>query len=100
MLQTGDIREELQAAFPHADLHSIDCDCGHCQLSGDPIRARHERFVRIQAAVLGAAIVAFYAMALFLLPQIAAALAPRPDRIEISQPATVGVAGPATRGHR
>jgi hypothetical protein len=99
MLQTGDIREELQAAFPHADLHSIDCDCIGCRIT-DPMTARRERIVRVQAAVLGAAIVALYIVALFLAPQILAALRSQPSQIEISSPATVGVAGPATRSHR
>ena len=79
MLATDRIKEELQAAFPNAALHPMDCDCGHCRLT-NPIAARRERIVRTQAAVLGTLLVLLYAMALFLAPQIIAAFrAPAPD---------------------
>lgn len=72
MLSTTDVREELQAAFPHAALHPMDCDCGHCRFGSDPIALRHERVVRWQAFVLGAALIGLYGMALLFAPHIIA----------------------------
>lgn len=84
MLQTTDVRDELAAAFPHSNVHPSWCDCGHCRHALDPIAARHERVVPVQAALLGAALVAFYALALFLLPHIVAAFETTPAHLAIS----------------
>lgn len=64
------MRGELQEAFPHASLHPMSCDCSACSGGNDPIATRRERVVRIQAALLGVFVVAIYALALALLPNI------------------------------